>query len=173
MGPNGFAGLELLFALLVLVALGLVGYFVLHDLHATAKPVAYTPTTAKPAVTAAPTSSYAVLPPATVPSKTAECSQPITFASNGTSGPVQCANGDLNATEWNALSALEPGVMSLGYSPTAAQVQTALCSDANASNSDANTKNSSLVEATVYQISALYYGWAFSPSPTSVLSGGC
>src|SRR5665213_850368 len=100
---------------------------------------------------------YATLSPATVPSKTAECNQPITFAGNGNSGPVTCGNGDLNATEWNALAALEPTVMSLGYGPTASQVQTALCNDANASNSDANTKNSLIVEATVYQITALYY----------------
>jgi hypothetical protein len=166
----GFAGFELVFALLIFIVLGLVGYFIFHSLDP--KPVA--PNAAvKSAASPLPTSSYAVLSPATVPSKTAECTQPISFASNGTSGPVQCANGDLNATEWNALAALEPTVMSLGNGATAAQVQSALCTDANASNSDANTKNSSLVEAVVYQITALYYGWNFPGNPTSVLSGGC
>lgn len=166
----GFAGFELVLALLVFIVLGLVGYFIYHSLHPkTVAPAAVT----KSAPIPAPASSYAVLSPATVPSKTAECTQPISFASNGTSGPVQCANGDLNATEWNALSALEPTVMSLGYSATSAQVQSALCADANASNSDANTKNSSLVEATVYQISVLYYGWNFPGNPASVLSSGC
>lgn len=117
---------------------------------------------------------YAVLSPATVPSKTAECNQAISFSSNGDSGPVQCSNGDLNATEWNSLSALEPTVMTLGYSATIPQIQSALCSDANASDSDANTKNSNVIEQTVYQISALYYGWNFSSNPTSILTdGGC
>jgi hypothetical protein len=167
---NGFVGFELVVALMVFIILGLVAYFIYHSLHP--KPIA-SPTTAQSAASPTPTSSYAVLSPATVPPKTAECTQPISFAANGTSGPVQCANGDLNATEWSALAALEPTVMSLGYNATATQVQSALCSDANASSSDANTKNGSLVEAVVYQISVLYYGWNFSSNPASVLSGGC
>jgi hypothetical protein len=113
---------------------------------------------------------YAVLAPATVPSKTAECSTPITYNSNGTSGPLTCSNGNLNVLEWNALSALEPKVMSLGYSATSAQVQAALCSDANDSASDESTTDSNLIESITYQISAAYYGWNFNPSPTSVLS---
>jgi len=115
---------------------------------------------------------YAVLAPATVPSKTAECSTPISFQTNGDSGPIQCANGDLNATEWNALAALEPSVLGLGYSPSENQVEADLCSDANASNSDANTKNSAIVEQTVYQIASLYYGWSFPSSPVVVLTSG-
>jgi len=63
--------------------------------------------------------------------------------------------------------------MSLGYGATVAQIQPALCADANASDSDANTKNGSIVEATVYQISALYYGWNFSTNPAAILNGGC
>lgn len=114
--------------------------------------------------------SYAVLAPATVPSKTAECSTPLTYNSNGTSGPLQCTNGDLNVLEWNALSALEPKVMTLGYSPTIAQVQADLCSDASDSASDESVTDSNLIEALTYQITAAYYGWTFSPSPTSVLT---
>jgi hypothetical protein len=168
---NGFAPLETIFAVLVLMALGVSGYVVFHDMHASPKTAPPAATTSRSVTT--PTNAYATLSPATVPSKTAECSQPISFASNGTSGPVQCSNGDLNTVEWNALSALEPTVMTLGYGATSAQVQAALCADANASDSDANTKNGSLVEGTVYQIAALYYGWNFSPSPAAVLSGGC
>jgi hypothetical protein len=167
---GGFASLEVVFAVLVVIALGLTGYFVMHDSSKTATPV----TTSAKAVTtpSTTTNAYAVLAPATVPSKIAECSTPITFAGNGNSGPIQCANGGLNVTEWNALAALEPTVMSLGYGATPGQIQPALCADANASDSDANTKNGSIVEATVYQISALYYGWSFTTNPAAVLSGG-
>ena len=120
------------------------------------------------------TNSFTILSPAAVPPKTAECSQAISFQSNGNSGPIQCANGDLNTTEWKALSALEPSVMSLGYNPSISQLQADLCSDAAASSSDANTKNSYLIETTVYQISALYYGWSFSPNPSAILTNnGC
>lgn len=164
----GFISLEAVFAVMVLVALGLTGYFILHDSSKTVAPVAQQ---TKPVTTPSTTTYlYAVLPPATVPSKVAECTTPISFASNGNSGPIQCQNGDLNVTEWNALAALEPSVMSLGYGASVAQIEPALCNDANASNSDANTKNSGIVEATVYQISALYYGWNFSANPAAVLN---
>lgn len=168
----GFISLEAVFAVMVLVALGLTGYIILHDSSKTATPVVQqTKAVSTPSAAVDP---YAVLPPATVPSKVAECTTPISFASNGNSGPIQCPNGDLNMTEWNALAALEPSVMSLGYGATVAQIEPALCSDANASKSDANTKNGAIVEATVYQISALYYGWNFSPNPAAVLNGsGC
>lgn len=167
----GFALYETLMAIVVIIIVGLAVYLVFHGGHSTAKtspPAAVQP--ANQSKTSA--NAYATLTPATVPSKVPECATPISFQSNGNSGPVQCANGDLNATEWNALAALEPSVMSLGYTATAAQVQTALCNDANASNSDANTKNSFIVEDTVYQITALYYGWNFSTNPSAVLSSG-
>lgn len=114
---------------------------------------------------------YAVLAPATVPSKTAECSQQVTYGSDGNTGPITCANGDLNVLEWNSLATLEPTVMTLGYGATLSQVQAALCSDASDSNSDANTKYSNVIETTTYQITALYYGWSFPTNPTTVLSG--
>jgi hypothetical protein len=113
---------------------------------------------------------YAILAPAIVPSKTAECSTPITYNSNGTSGPLTCSNGDLNVLEWNALSALEPKVMTLSYGSTVAQIQAAMCTDANDSASDESTADSNLIESITYQISAAYYGWGFNPSPTTVLS---
>ena len=118
-----------------------------------------------PAANTGSSSQYAVLAPATVPSKTPECSQSLTFASDGNSGPVTCSNGDLNATEWNSLTTLEPSVMTLGYDATAAQVQSALCADVSA-----NVSNP--IEITVYQIASLYYGWHFSSNPAAVLENG-
>lgn len=168
LATDGFMSFAAIFVVFVLIVVGVVGYMIVHkdsNQPSTATSGTSTKTQAPPAA-----NSYAVLSPATVASKTAECSTPIAFQSNGNSGPIQCPNGDLNVTEWNALAALEPSVMSLGYSATAAQVQTALCNDANASNSDANTKNSFVVEQTVYQITALYYGWSFPSNPSSVLN---
>lgn len=165
---SGFALYELIFILLVIIVICLAGYFIFHDLHSTSATKPASTSSTKKSTT--PTNSYAVLSPATVPSKAPECHTPITFQSNGNSGPIQCPNGDLNVTEWNALAALEPTVMTLGYTATEAQVQTALCNDANASDSDANTKNSFIVEQTVYQITALYYGWNFSSNPSTILA---
>jgi hypothetical protein len=173
---GGFASIQvMLLAVIVVVVLAFVVHFISHAGHTSTTNNSSTSATTTPSGTTAPTTTsdvYTTLSPATVPSKTAECTQTITFASNGNSGPVTCSNGELNVTEWNALSGIEPTVMTLGYSPTVSQVQSALCSDANASDSDANTNNSHAIEATVYQITALYYGWNFSPSPTAVLSNG-
>ena len=106
-----------------------------------------------------------MLSPATVPSKTAECSQSVTYASNGVPGPVQCSNGELNSTEWNALAALEPSILKLGSNVNAGQVQSALCNDV-------ATNISNPIELTVYQIARLYYGWNFSNNPSVVLTNG-
>lgn len=108
---------------------------------------------------------YKILSPATVPPKVPECSQPISFSSNGNSGPVSCANGYLNTKEWHALVGLEPKIMTLGYGPTAAQVQSTLCADVHA-----NISNP--IEETAYRISSLYYGWHFSSDPSIVIQNG-
>jgi hypothetical protein len=117
-------------------------------------------------------SPYAVLSPASVASKAAECAQAITYSTNGSPTPIQCSNGDLNKTAWQALSALEPSVMGLGYAASVAQVQTAICNDANAADEDSSASTSNAIEMSVYQISKLYYGWDFSSDPSQVLQNG-
>jgi hypothetical protein len=118
------------------------------------------------------TNPHAVLSPATVPPKVPECSQAIVYGTNGSPSPLQCSNGELNVTAWNALSALEPTVMSLGYSASIAQVQAAICSDANAADADSSAATSAAIEGAVYQISVLYYGWNFTSNPSAVLTNG-
>jgi hypothetical protein len=117
-------------------------------------------------------SKYSVLAPATVPSKVAECDQALTYSSDGNPSPIKCTNGSLNVLEWNALATLEPKVMSLGYSVTAPEVQSNICSDANAADADSSVGASNAFEESVYQISALYYGWNFTSDPSIVLSNG-
>ncbi len=116
------------------------------------------------------TNLYKVLKPATVPPKIAECKQSLSYASNGNPSPVKCSNGGLNVLAWNAISAQEPKVMKLGYSPTQSQVQTAMCSDASAANLDSSVAISAPIEETAYYLSALYYGWNFNINPAAVLS---
>jgi hypothetical protein len=115
-----------------------------------------------------------VLPPATVSPKVGECTQTITYDSNGSPTPLQCANGDINTSAWKALSALEPTVMSLGYAATQTQVQTAMCNDANAADEDSSASLSTALETSAYNLSSVYYGWSYGSAPISVLSGsGC
>jgi len=163
-GSAGFAIIEVLAAFLLLVVLAFVIHFVTHSNSHKTSPTKSTPTTAGHPTNNVP-NQYAILPPATVPPKTPECSQQITFSDNGDSGPVTCANGDLNVLEWKALATLEPSVFNLGYNATAAPVQSALCADvsANVSNPIAETN---------YQIASLYYGWSFSADPGVVLTNG-
>jgi hypothetical protein len=170
---GGFSFVEVFLILVVLLVLGLVGYFIFRSPGSSPT----TPHSADAATSTAPATSqsaspYAVLSPATVPSKTAECSQQLTYAGTGNPEPVTCANGGLNVNEWQALAALEPKVMTLGYDATLSQVQSALCTDATDSNSDANTDYSNIIEETTYQIAALYYGWDFSSNPSVVLTNG-
>ena len=108
-----------------------------------------------------PSNPYAILSPATVASKVAECSQPVNYNSSGVPAPLQCSNGDLNVTAWNALSAQEPKVMSLGYDPSVSALQSAFCSDLNAAASDSAPGADNGIETAVFQISSLYYGWSF------------
>lgn len=118
--------------------------------------------------------TYSVLKPATVPPKVAECSQTLSYDSNGDPSPIQCSNGDLNSLAWNAMAALEPKVMALGYAPTPQQVKTAVCTDGNAANADSTPAISAPIETTAYNLASLYYGWHFSLNPQVLLTrGGC
>jgi len=159
----GLLTLGLLISLIVaaLVAAGGIYVFSQNNKHPSPLPSS---NSTKQRTTSA-TNLYAVLVPATVASKSAECTQTISYASNGVPGPVQCSNGDLNATDWAALAALEPQVLTLGYGASSSQVQSALCSDV-----QSNISNP--IEETIYQIAVLYYGWNFSSDPSVVISNG-
>jgi len=115
---------------------------------------------------------YKVLAPATVPPKVAECSMSVSYGSNGQPQPLTCPNGYINVTAWDSLATIEPKVMSLGYNVSASQVESAICSDVNAADADSSATQSAAIETEVYQISALYYGWNFVPSPSSILASG-
>jgi len=162
-----------LFALFGFVVILLFSYVILHNaLQSDTAATSSGATSSTSSSSTVNTSSYTVLAPATTPPKVAECSQALSFDSNGDPGPITCPNGDLNVQAWNSLATLEPTVLSLGIAATESQVQSAICTDVNNTLSDANTTNSYVVETTVYQIAALYYGWNFSTNPSSVLSGG-
>lgn len=160
----------LLSLLATAVFIGLLWLLLAGNGHSATTTSSDTSTADSPSSNTQASSSYAVLSPATVPPKVPECSTQITYQSDGNSGPITCGNGALNVLEWNALAALEPKVMSLGYSPSESQVAATLCADASDSNSDATTRDSTIIETTTYQISALYYGWSFPTNPTTVLS---
>lgn len=162
---SGFSIPEVILVVLVVLGLAFALNVILHHHHKASTATVSTSVSAAKTSTSSTESSYAVLSPASVAPKVSECSQTVTFSSNGSSGPITCANGELNVLAWKALAALEPKVMTLGYSATATQVQAALCAD-----TGANVSNP--IEETNYQIAALYYGWNFTTNPSVVLTNG-
>jgi len=165
MQNNGGGAVEGIIASLIILFIAVVGFAVYkHDDMSGAISPPKT-TTSKTVAASTRQSQNNILTPAPVASKVALCAQTISYSADGVPGPIQCTNGDLNSSTWKALAALEPKVLALGYSPTAAQVQANLCSDV-----AANISNP--IELAVYQISSLYYGWSFSSNPSAVLSNG-
>jgi hypothetical protein len=158
---SGFTIFEVIIIIVAIIALLFTVHFVTHR-HATTS-TSTSSTNSTTSSTTSTTNQYAVLSPATVPSKVPECSQTLTFSSTGDPGPITCANNDINILAWQALAALEPKVMTLGYSAASSQVQTTLCADVSA-----NVSNT--IEETSYQISYLYYGWNFTADPSVVLA---
>jgi hypothetical protein len=158
---SGFAILESITVILVVITIVLIGYVIMTNSNSssTGTPTVTTDSTADT------TGPYAIQSPATVPSKVTECNQSVTFSNTGNPSPITCANGDLNIAEWSALGAFESKVMTLGYTATASQVQAALCSDV-------HTNISNSIEETTYKISSLYYGWNFTTDPSVVLTNG-
>jgi hypothetical protein len=164
---SGFSVIDGLVVLLIIIAVVLIGYFIATQPKKSKLKNSSNTTTSTNAQSPAQTSGgpYAILSPATVPSKTQECDQPLTYSSNGASSPLKCADGDLNIAEWNALAALEPKIMTLGDNASSSQIQATLCTDTSTNIVDA-------IESNAYQMSALYYGWSFSSDPSVVLSNG-
>ena len=160
----GIALTEALIAIVTFLAIVFIGLAVEHKLNHTNNTANQTANSSNSNSNGSST-EYAILSPATVPSKVPECSQQITFTSGGNSGPITCSNGDLNTTEWNALDTLEPKILTLGYEASPSQVSSALCADV-----EANVSNP--IEVTAYQIASLYYGWDFSSDPSIVIKNG-
>lgn len=153
-----------LFGVITILVIAMVAYLIYTDTHHAIiqGSSSSTPGSSQPA-------TY-ILPPASVPPKINECQQHLTYAANGNPSPIQCSNGALNVLAWNALAAQEPSVMKLGYQASQAQVQAAICKDANAADADSSAIISAPLESTAYHLAALYYGWNLSIDPTAIIT---
>jgi hypothetical protein len=150
---------NLLKLLVIVAALILVVFILIDKSNSNANTKSTAKASSSQSLNSTTTDNYSVLPPATVAPKVAECSQTVNYDSDGVPSPLQCSNGYLNTAAWNALSAQEPKVMSLGYNPAASDLQSDICSDIDASASDSAPGADDAIETSVFQISALYYGW--------------
>lgn len=152
-----------LFGAVTVLVIAMVAYLIYTNTHhaITQTSSNATPGSSQPAI-------Y-ILPPANVAPKIKECQQHLTYAADGNPSPIQCGNSALNVLAWNALAAQEPSVMKLGYQTSQAEVQAAICKDANVADADSSAIISVPLESTAYRLAALYYGWNFNLNPSQVI----
>lgn len=111
--------------------------------------------------------AFAVLAPATVPSKIAECHQSLGQGSDGAVGPLFCANGRLNATAWAAYARLAGSndpILKLGRHATLPHIKKALCTPQPGSNP---------IGSDEYALAKAYYGLQSFDALQWMASGNC
>lgn len=118
-------------------------------------------------------SNYPTLSPATLPSKVGTCSAPLSYSYNGNPSPVTCGNNLININDWNAIAALEPKVLTLGYQPSLTEVENTICLDANISNTYSDVTINAPLEANAVQLASLYYGWNYTLNVANILRNYC
>jgi hypothetical protein len=108
-----------------------------------------------------------VLAPASAPSRTPLCREPLNETANGNADPTFCADGSLNVDAWTYLAGNNPTLFRLGPDATFDEVTDAICADVQV------TINSTT--DSTYRMAAAYYGWHFDADPTVILYGdpGC
>jgi hypothetical protein len=96
------------------------------------------------------------------------CSAPVQQFQDGNGGPLFCLGGALNTGAWLYFAQLNPLVMTLGPYATLVDIKPALCIDTDQGHITLPQ------EASVYGLSAAYYGWAKGFDPSAfVIAGGC
>jgi len=112
------------------------------------------------------TISAAILPPATIPSKDAICSQPLHHSIDGSFSPLFCPGGEINRDAWTYIAADGPEVMELGPNANPQGVMSAIQQDLQNSESGSRECNAAL-------LAAAYYGWDFRLEPIAGLPLDC
>jgi len=104
----------------------------------------------------------AILPPATVPPVSNECTLPVTFDSDGNVSPQTCADGGVNTTAWNWYASgdtstlVNSELLRLGLQASPGQVYRAMCYDY------VNVFKTKPVTERAEEIAQTYYGWQFA-----------
>jgi len=167
--PAGAAALLAVIAAGVAIAIGASGSGKTTStasstpVSSTATTLTTTTTTTTPTTTTA-SANRATLAPATTPSSVDECQQQLTFAVDGTAGPLMCANGDLNVLAWQHYAQAAEHLLSVGSFASPDQVLQAMCDD----------KNSTVpVEQGAYKLAQAYYGWRFAVDPSTAYPSSC
>lgn len=87
---------------------------------------------------------------------------------DGTTAPLICPDGGLNALAWVLLAPESPRVLSAGPAVSFKNLQIALCQDVNVSHAKVPQ------EISAYELASAYYGWNFASDPSeSLATSGC
>ncbi len=124
-------------------------------------------TTTTIAATTTTVQTRAVRAPASVPPVVAECSHQLTYAVDGTAGPLFCSSGALNVLASHFYAGLAPLVMAVGPNSSPDQVEQAMCSDVTAGHSTNPEEEDS------YALAKAYYGWHFAIDLSNFVVNGC
>jgi hypothetical protein len=94
------------------------------------------------------------------------CEEKLTFAVNGTVGPLRCAGGELNSLAWQYYANQKFLLLSVGPNATPGSAIQAYCSDLRLNQTATGPKVDQ-----AYELAQLYYGWNivgvdFRPSDT-------
>lgn len=133
--------------------------------------------------TPTPNANASILPPAYIASAVGVCSAELTYAADGSAGPLFCGGqyGDgtwqygtvglglesapVNELAWDYYSPMNGSLFTAGPDTTAAEAQALVC---------ANPGGTIPITSDTYYLAAAYYGWNFAVDPTLALTdGGC
>ncbi len=119
---------------------------------------------------------HTVLPPASVPPASAECTLHLTHDADGNVQPLLCPDGGVNIAAWQvyASGSVDDGpvvwskTLGLGPNATVTQVWQAMCTDY------AHMYGTKPLTESAETLAAAYYGWHFTTNPATELSkNGC
>ena len=112
---------------------------------------------------------HAVLAGAVGPPVHPECAPGFTLDADGNAGPATCRGGEVDVATWDYFVASHPPLLALGRTATK-------CAVAGAYDDQQLTAP---MNATVFTLAAVYYGWDFGPAfghqlaSSGASAGGC
>jgi hypothetical protein len=107
----------------------------------------------------------AILPPATVPPVSDECTEQVTYDADGNASPLTCPGGGVNTVAWQWYASAHTStlqtseLLKLGLYATPSQVYQAICYDYT------NVFKTKPMTESAGEIAQSYYGWRFGVNP--------
>jgi hypothetical protein len=147
-------------------AVSVVGALVLASLgtaQAVAATSAHAPGPAGALSIAAKPNPRAVLPPATVPPVSNECTEKVIHDEDGNVSPLLCHHGGVNTVAWRHYAYGKTRLLRLGRHATSGRVYAAMCYDYE------YVYKTRPMTISAEELAQVYYGWHFTARQSPVL----